>query len=91
MTQSSSWPAAPLQKSTQAFSTNSKTPPLEFDVYDASDYPNDAPVFLFFHSGGLVTGARIAVHPWLVQVSQYLGPVQYPLPRDRASYPTAIR
>lgn len=67
MTQSSSWPAAPLQKSTQAFSTDSKTPPLEFDVYDASDYPNDAPVFLFFHSGGLVTGARIAVHPWLVQ------------------------
>ncbi|GAW25875.1 putative alpha beta-hydrolase [Rosellinia necatrix] len=42
--------------------------PLECDVYSSSVYPFDAPVFLFFHSGGLVGGARNCVPPWLVQV-----------------------
>ncbi|KAK3354058.1 Alpha/Beta hydrolase protein [Lasiosphaeria hispida] len=54
-----------LQKTTQVFAVHQI--PLECDVYSADDYPADAPVFLFFHSGGLVCGAREAVPPWLVQ------------------------
>lgn len=42
--------------------------PLECDVYSSPTYPPDTPVFLFFHSGGLVGGARNCVPPWLVQV-----------------------
>jgi len=38
------------------------------DVYEASDYPTSTPVLLFFHSGGLIGGAREYVPPWLVQV-----------------------
>ncbi|KAF6807715.1 endomembrane protein 70-like protein [Colletotrichum sojae] len=44
------------------------TIPLECDVYAAGDYPSTSPVFLYFHSGGLVTGSRAYVPPWLVQV-----------------------
>ena len=57
---------APLTKSTEMYACHGI--PLELDVYQASDYPRDSPVFLFFHSGGLVAGARSAVPPWLVQV-----------------------
>ncbi|KAK3323121.1 Alpha/Beta hydrolase protein [Cercophora scortea] len=57
---------APLRKSTQVFAVHEI--PLECDVYDAEDYPNDGIVFLYFHPGGLVCGSRIAVPPWLVQV-----------------------
>ncbi|KAJ0319258.1 hypothetical protein Brms1b_003955 [Colletotrichum noveboracense] len=45
------------------------TIPLECDVYSAEDYPATSPVFLYFHSGGLVTGSRSCVPPWLAQVS----------------------
>ncbi|KAK2730897.1 endomembrane protein 70-like protein [Colletotrichum kahawae] len=44
------------------------TIPLECDVYSAEDYPATSPVFLYFHSGGLVTGSRSCVPPWLAQV-----------------------
>ncbi|KAK6211310.1 hypothetical protein QIS74_10574 [Colletotrichum tabaci] len=44
------------------------TIPLECDVYTADDYPTASPVFLYFHSGGLVAGSRSCVPPWLVQV-----------------------
>ncbi|GAW11795.1 hypothetical protein ANO14919_011470 [Xylariales sp. No.14919] len=50
--------------------------PLECDVYSSSTYPPDSPVFLFFHAGGLVRGARNCVPPWLVQVCIYR---QWPL------------
>ncbi|KAI8305370.1 Lipase 2 [Colletotrichum sp. SAR11_240] len=43
------------------------TIPLECDVYSAEDYPATSPVFLYFHSGGLVTGSRSCVPPWLAQ------------------------
>ncbi|KAM7183662.1 Alpha/Beta hydrolase fold [Naviculisporaceae sp. PSN 640] len=56
---------ASLQKSTQVYAHHQI--PLECDIYDATDYPPDTPVFLFFHSGGLVSGARSAVPPWLAQ------------------------
>lgn len=42
---------------------------LKCDIYTANDYPKDAPVFLYFHPGGLVDGNRDLVAPWLVQVS----------------------
>lgn len=48
--------------------------PLECDVYDAINYANDAPVFLFFHAGGLVGGNRTCVPPWLVQVRSIFYP-----------------
>ncbi|KAI1848128.1 hypothetical protein JX266_005841 [Neoarthrinium moseri] len=55
-----------LNKTTHQFAFHDI--PLECDVYDADDYPNTRPVFLFFHSGGLVGGARICLPPWLAQV-----------------------
>ncbi|KAI0107819.1 alpha/beta-hydrolase [Nemania sp. FL0031] len=42
--------------------------PLECDVYSSPNYPSYTPVFLFFHAGGLVGGARSCVPPWLVQL-----------------------
>ncbi|KAJ6440539.1 EKC/KEOPS complex subunit BUD32 [Purpureocillium lavendulum] len=42
--------------------------PLECDIYDAEDYSQDAPVFLYFHPGGLVNWGRDCIPPWLVQV-----------------------
>ncbi|KAK5651896.1 hypothetical protein OQA88_11555 [Cercophora sp. LCS_1] len=56
---------APLKKTTHTFAIHEIS--LECDVYEASDYPDDSPAFLFFHSGGLVGGARIMIPPWLVQ------------------------
>ncbi|KAK3935274.1 lipase 2 [Diplogelasinospora grovesii] len=56
---------APLVKTTRAFAVHQVT--LECDIFSASDYPKDGLVFLFFHSGGLVCGARSVVPPWLVQ------------------------
>ncbi|KAI1123411.1 alpha/beta-hydrolase [Nemania abortiva] len=55
--------------------------PLECDVYSCPTYPSDTPVFLFFHSGGLVGGTRNSVPPWLVQVC-----VQRQWPLISASY-----
>ncbi|KAK1749767.1 alpha/beta-hydrolase [Echria macrotheca] len=56
---------APLQKKTTTFAVHQI--PLECDIYDAHDYSTDSPVFLYFHPGGLVAGARIVVPPWLAQ------------------------
>ena len=56
-----------LQKRTLKFAHH--LIPLECDIYDAPDYPDDTPVLLFFFSGGLVSGSRAMVPPWLVQVS----------------------
>lgn len=55
-----------LTKTTHTYATRGI--PLECDVYDADDYPASNPVFLFFHSGGLVGGARVCLPPWLAQV-----------------------
>ncbi|KAK4446062.1 endomembrane protein 70-like protein [Podospora aff. communis PSN243] len=55
----------PLQKTTHTIAVHDI--PIECDVYNAADYPANAPVFLFFHSGGLTGGARNMVPPWLVQ------------------------
>ncbi|KAK1659038.1 hypothetical protein BDP55DRAFT_757056, partial [Colletotrichum godetiae] len=44
------------------------TIPLECDVYSSGEYPSSSPVFLYFHSGGLVSGSRECVPPWLVQI-----------------------
>ncbi|KAI5457018.1 Alpha/Beta hydrolase protein [Mariannaea sp. PMI_226] len=56
-----------LSKSTQVYATHGI--PIECDIYtDADlDYPPDSPVFLFFHSGGLVNRARDCIAPWIVQ------------------------
>lgn len=43
--------------------------PIECDIYSDSDYPEDAPVFLYFHPGGLVDWGRDCLAPWLVQVT----------------------
>jgi len=58
-------PRAPLTKTTHTIAVHSI--PIECDVYDAADYPSSTPVLLFFHSGGLVAGARNMIPPWLVQ------------------------
>ncbi|KAJ5160599.1 uncharacterized protein N7482_007603 [Penicillium canariense] len=55
----------PLRKTTHTYAHHSIQ--LDCDVFDAADYPIDAPVFLFFHAGGLVGGNRTCVPPWLVQ------------------------
>ncbi|OHW95940.1 endomembrane protein 70-like protein [Colletotrichum incanum] len=55
-----------LTKTTHVFARH--TIPLECDVYAAEDYPTTSPVFLYFHSGGLVTGSKACVPPWLAQV-----------------------
>ncbi|KAF8218334.1 Alpha/Beta hydrolase protein [Mycena galopus ATCC 62051] len=57
--------SAPLTKTTRLFATHQV--PLDCDIYSAAHYPSDGPVFLYFHAGGLVTGARSTVPPWLVQ------------------------
>ncbi|KAI0131909.1 Alpha/Beta hydrolase protein [Xylariales sp. AK1849] len=54
-----------LRKATYTYATH--VIPVECDVYDVIDYPLGNPVFLFFHCGGLVGGARICVPPWLAQ------------------------
>jgi acetyl esterase/lipase len=56
----------PLRKSTHTYAHHDV--PLLCDVYDAADYPDESPVFLFFHAGGLVVGGRVFIPPWLVQV-----------------------
>ncbi|CEJ59094.1 hypothetical protein PMG11_07730 [Penicillium brasilianum] len=55
----------PLRKTTHQYAHHDI--PLECDVYDAINYADDAPVFLFFHAGGLVGGNCSCVPPWLVQ------------------------
>lgn len=55
-----------LSQTTHTFANHEV--PLECDVYEADDYPQSKPVFLFFHSGGLVGGARVCIPPWLAQV-----------------------
>ena len=55
-----------MPKSTFTYATHDV--PLECDVYTTDDYPEDSPVLLFFHSGGLVAGGRQDIPPWLVQV-----------------------
>lgn len=55
-----------LRKITQEYATH--TIPLACDIYTPDDAPKDAPVFLYFHPGGLVGGSRQLIAPWLVQV-----------------------
>ena len=56
-----------LTKTTHVFASHGGLD-LECDVYSAPHYAADAPVFLFFHSGGLVGGSKERVPSWLVQV-----------------------
>jgi acetyl esterase/lipase len=56
-----------LNKVTEIYAINGAIP-LECDIYTADSTPDDAPVFLFFHAGGLVCFGRDAIPPWLVQV-----------------------
>ena len=46
---------------------------LECDIYSDTDFPQDAPAFLYFHAGGLVGWNRRHVPPWLVQVVTLFG------------------
>jgi hypothetical protein len=57
---------AMLTKTTKVYAHHGL--PLECDVYDAADYPEDAPAVLYFHPGGLVDWGRDCLAPWLVQV-----------------------
>ncbi|KAH6989178.1 Alpha/Beta hydrolase protein [Ilyonectria sp. MPI-CAGE-AT-0026] len=54
-----------LSKSTEVYANHGM--PIECDIYTSSDYPEDAPVFLYFHPGGLVDWGRDCLAPWLVQ------------------------
>ncbi|KAH7163412.1 Alpha/Beta hydrolase protein [Dactylonectria estremocensis] len=54
-----------LSKSTEVYANHGM--PIECDIYSDSDYPEDAPVFLYFHPGGLVDWGRDCLAPWLVQ------------------------
>lgn len=56
-----------LSKSTEVYADHGM--PIECDIYTSSDYPKDAPVFLYFHPGGLVDWGRDCLAPWLVQVT----------------------
>jgi acetyl esterase/lipase len=54
------------QKSTHIYAEHGF--PLECDVYTKDGTcSSDAPVFLFFHAGGLVAWGRDTIPPWLVQ------------------------
>ncbi|KAK7403799.1 hypothetical protein QQX98_010441 [Neonectria punicea] len=55
-----------LSKSTHVYANHGM--PIECDIYADSDYPEDAPAFLYFHPGGLVDWGRDCLAPWLVQV-----------------------
>jgi acetyl esterase/lipase len=57
-----------LTKSTIVYANHQL--PLECDVYHSDDYPTSLPVVLFFHSGGLVGGARTDIPVWLAQVRE---------------------
>ncbi|UKZ91768.1 uncharacterized protein TrAFT101_006739 [Trichoderma asperellum] len=54
-----------VQKTTEEYANHGM--PLKCDIYTDDTYPKDAPVFLYFHPGGLVGGNRDLVAPWLVQ------------------------
>lgn len=54
-----------LTKSTHDYANHEIA--LKCDIYEADSYPSSNPVFLFFHSGGLVGGGRECVPPWVVQ------------------------
>lgn len=56
-----------LEKATHVFARHAGLD-LECDVYNDPAFPPSSPVFLFFHSGGLVGGSKEQVPPWLVQV-----------------------
>lgn len=55
-----------LTKTTRVYANHGM--PLECDIYAAEDYPNDTPVLVYFHPGGLVDWGRDVIPPWLVQV-----------------------
>ncbi|PKS05992.1 hypothetical protein jhhlp_007825 [Lomentospora prolificans] len=55
-----------LTKSTYVYAQHAGVD-IECDVYEGPAYPLSSPVFLFFHSGGLVGGARERLAPWIVQ------------------------
>lgn len=57
-----------VQKITEEYANHGMS--LKCDIYTDDTYRKDAPVFLYFHPGGLVGGNRDLVAPWLVQVSQ---------------------
>ncbi|KAL7923810.1 Alpha/Beta hydrolase protein [Trichoderma austrokoningii] len=54
-----------VYKSTETYANHGTS--LKCDIYTDNDYPKDAPVFLYFHPGGLVHGNRDLIAPWLVQ------------------------
>ncbi|OAQ75272.1 endomembrane protein 70-like protein [Purpureocillium lilacinum] len=57
-----------LTKTTQVYAHHGL--PLECDIYtdsSSSSSRSDAPVFLYFHPGGLVNWGRDCIPPWLVQ------------------------
>ncbi|KAK5996865.1 hypothetical protein PT974_02210 [Cladobotryum mycophilum] len=54
-----------VQKLTREYAHHGMS--LECDIYTDNDYPEDAPVFLYFHPGGLVDWGRNVIAPWLVQ------------------------
>lgn len=56
-----------MLKSTHVFARHGGLD-LECDIYAPPQRTETSPVFLFFHSGGLVGGSRERVPPWLVQV-----------------------
>ncbi|KAK2609258.1 hypothetical protein QQS21_002192 [Conoideocrella luteorostrata] len=55
-----------LQKLTREFASHGM--PIHCDIYTEDDYPTDTPVFLYFHSGGLVGWSRTVIPPWVVQM-----------------------
>lgn len=57
-----------VQKITEEYANHGMS--LQCDIYTGDDYPQDSPVFLYFHPGGLVGGNRDLIAPWLVQVSE---------------------
>ncbi|KAL6907239.1 Alpha/Beta hydrolase protein [Trichoderma evansii] len=54
-----------VQKITEEYANHGM--PLKCDIYTDDNYSKDAPVFLYFHPGGLVDGNRDLIAPWLVQ------------------------
>jgi len=71
MTTTTTTTAAMLTKTTQVYAYHGL--PLEDDIYtdsSSSSSRSDAPVFLYFHPGGLVNWGRDCIPPWLVQVSE---------------------
>lgn len=55
-----------IQKETKIYAHHGMD--LTCDIYTRDKTPTDAPVFLYFHPGGLVGWGRDVIPPWLVQM-----------------------